>query len=131
MEDFFKPSAEQLAIEWDAAADKEKASRSLFAQAGIKVAEVAREVAEVQAAVGDGAEVEDFVRTTVAAHGGRASVGTPTEIDLAETPPGLKEAVGTPEQFRASFHPAPDGPRYLPRPDPPAPGRPGSLLHRP
>src|SRR3546814_13163066 len=115
MEDFFKPSAEQLAIEWDAAADKEKASRSLFAQAGIQVAEVAREVAEVQAAVGAGAEVEDFVRTTVAAHGGRASVGTPTEIDLAETPLGLKEAVGPPEQFRASFDAGAEGERYLAR----------------
>ncbi|HEY9557354.1 MAG TPA: helicase-related protein, partial [Acidimicrobiales bacterium] len=118
MEDFFKPSAEQLAIEWDAAADKEKASRSLFAQAGIQVAEVAREVAEVQAAVGAGAEVEDFVRTTVAAHGGRASVGTPTEIDLAETPLGLKEAVGPPEQFRASFDAGAEGERYLARTDP-------------
>ena len=118
MDAFFRPSAEQLSIEWDNAAEKEKASRRLFAQAGIQVAEVARELAEVQAAVGDGTDVEAFARTAIAAHGGRASAATPAEIDLTETPLGLREAVGPPEQFRASFDPTKEGERYLSRTDP-------------
>lgn len=118
MDDFFKPSAEQLAIEWDAAADKEKASRSLFAQSGIQPDEVAAEVAAMQEAVGVGADVESFVRTAIAAHGGRASADTPTAIDLTETPLGLREAVGPPTQFRASFDPTAEGDRYLSRTDP-------------
>lgn len=119
MDAFFRPSAEQLSIEWDNAAEKEKASRRLFAQAGIQVAEVAREVTEMQAAIGVGADVEAFTRTAIAAHGGRASAATPTEIDLAETPLGLREAVGPPEQFRASFDPTrKEGERYLSRTDP-------------
>lgn len=118
MDSFFRPSAEQLAIEWDAAAEKEKASRSLFAQAGIQVAEVAREVAEIQAAVGAGVDVEGFTRNAIAAHGGRSSATSPTEIDLSETPLGLREAVGPPERFRASFDPTAEGERYLARTDP-------------
>lgn len=118
MDDFFKPSAEQLAIEWDAAADKEKASRSLFVQAGIQPDEVAAEVAAVQAAVGVGADVENFVRTAIAAHNGRVTDHTPTQIDLTEVPLAPREAVGPPVQFQASFDPTREGERYLSRTDP-------------
>lgn len=118
MDAFFRPSAEQLAIEWDAAAEKETASRRLFAQAGMHVDEVAGEVAAMQAAIGAGSDVEGFARTAVVAHGGRVSASTPTEIDLAETPLGLREAVGPPERFRVSFDPTAAGERYLSRTDP-------------
>jgi len=118
MDAFFRPNAEQLTIEWDAAAEKEKASRSVFAQAGIQVSEVALELAEVRAAVGAEADVEGFVRTAVAAHGGRAPAGTPTQIDLAETPLALREAVGPPESFHASFETTGEGERHLSRTDP-------------
>ncbi|MCX7803523.1 MAG: SWF/SNF helicase family protein, partial [Meiothermus ruber] len=68
--DTVAPQREALARAWDAAADREKRSRTVFAQEGIKPAEVARELAAARAAIGGSAEVEAFVRAAVPACGG-------------------------------------------------------------
>ncbi|MGH9766086.1 MAG: helicase-related protein, partial [Blastocatellia bacterium] len=47
-EDFMKPKKEQLYGQWDAATEREKRSRTVFAQETIKVEEVARELQAVR-----------------------------------------------------------------------------------
>ncbi|MEK8170885.1 hypothetical protein NKH77_19000 [Streptomyces sp. M19] len=51
------PAAEQLELAWESSAEREKASRSLYAQNRIKKEDVATEVAEIRAALGTGEEV--------------------------------------------------------------------------
>ncbi|WP_436778206.1 helicase-related protein [Yinghuangia sp. YIM S09857] len=53
--------AADLDSDWNSAAEREKASRSRYAQHAIKKDEVAREVAEIRAALGGGDEIRDFV----------------------------------------------------------------------
>src|SRR5207237_277888 len=58
--------------EWDAAADREKRSRTIFAQQTIDVDEVARELEETRAAIGSATDVGRFV--TGALRGAGATV---------------------------------------------------------
>lgn len=55
-------AAEQLEIAWQSSAEREKASRSRYAQHTIKKDDVAVEVAEVRAALGTVEEVQAFTR---------------------------------------------------------------------
>lgn len=121
MEEWLRPRTEGLLEEWDRAADAEKASRSLFAQHGIKVDEVAAEVEAVRRAIGRGADVEAFVRAAVPAVGGVVRAGRDghnVEIDLAEARRPVREAVGV-ERLTARFDPpVPEDEVYLPRTHP-------------
>ena len=65
---------DDLHARWDAAADREKASRALFAQESIKVGEVARELDAVRAAIGGGVDVAAFVAGALRAHGAGVEV---------------------------------------------------------
>jgi len=85
---------DELFEAWDSVAAREKVSRTRYAQAGISATEVAAELAEVRAALGDEREVETFVREALGAlhatispsqDGFAASVGT--------LPPGLRDAL--------------------------------------
>jgi Helicase conserved C-terminal domain len=86
---------------WDSAVDREKRSRTLFAQDSIKPSEVAREVAEIRAGLGAVREVTGFVRESLAALG----------ADLLDTPAGFTAATyGLPAAIRdalAARHPEP------------------------
>ena len=66
MEEWLRPRTQDFLDDWDRAADRERASRSLFAQHGIRVEEVAKEVAAVREAIGGAVDVEAFVRAAVA-----------------------------------------------------------------
>jgi superfamily II DNA/RNA helicase len=55
-DDYLRPATEQLHLAWDAAEERERRSRSIFAQETIRP-EVAAELAAMQAAVGSGADV--------------------------------------------------------------------------
>lgn len=105
MEEYLRPRTDQLMLEWDRSADAERASRSLFAQHGLQVEEVAREVAAVRDAVGTGADVESFVRTAVAAVGGFVRPGARggVELDLGEVPLAARDATGAARTFWARF----------------------------
>lgn len=122
MEEWLRPRTEGLLEDWDRAADAEKASRSLFAQHGIKVDEVAAEVEAVRRAIGRGADVEAFVRAAVPAVGGVVRAGgrdaRSVEIDLADARRPVREAVGT-DRLTARFDlPVPEHEVYLPRTHP-------------
>ncbi len=127
MEEFLRPTTEQLLLDWTDAAEQEKRSRTLFAQSSIKVDEVARELAAVQGAIGSGADVASFVPTAVVAHGG--TVAPPGDgavtLDLSEAPLALRDAlgvgsvVGAAPRLRARFSlPVAENERYLSRTDP-------------
>lgn len=107
--------------EWEAAADREKRSRTLFAQESIKVEEVAAELAEVRAAIGSSLDVRRFVREALAANRAVVSGEDAITVDLAETPQALREAMGLfdARSFRGRFElPVAEGEVYLARTHP-------------
>lgn len=91
----FKNKAVELEADWKSAAEREKTSRSRFAQRAIHPEEVAREVAAVRDVLGRAAEVRGFVRHALSAleavlrddgEGGFTA-------DLSGTPVGLRDAL--------------------------------------
>jgi len=107
-----RPKQEQLFSEWEQAADREKRSRTMFAQESIKVDEVARELQSSREAIGGSADVAHFVRTAIQAHGGTLHGQDVLRIDLSETPPGLRDAVGV-ERLDARFDGVPQSGQVL------------------
>jgi superfamily II DNA or RNA helicase len=107
--------------EWQVAADREKRSRTVFAQETIKTEEVVREMEASRAAIGSSDVVERFVRDALAAHGATLSSSDPIVFDLAETPRALHDqlALGEATTLTARFElPVPDGVTYLSRTHP-------------
>ncbi|MEV7063707.1 helicase-related protein [Streptomyces collinus] len=104
---------------WQSAAEREKASRSRYAQHAVKKDEVAREVAEVRASLGTGEEVRRFTRHALTALRGVAGPlrGEPDGFTLHTDalPAALRDAFGTllgPRHPRpVAFHDAPTAPR--------------------
>ena len=75
---------DELFKEWDAVSDREKRSRTMFAQETIKVDEVATELAAVQSAIGSGVEVSTFTRQALSAN--RAVISQNTNGSAAIRP---------------------------------------------
>ncbi|MFF4387854.1 DEAD/DEAH box helicase [Streptomyces sp. NPDC001552] len=92
--DAFKVSTEKLDSDWNSAAEREKASRSRFAQRSIHPQEVAREVASIRQALGSAGEIDTFVRESLGALG---SVIRPDGEDFTAqvggAPAGLRDAL--------------------------------------
>ncbi|WP_033346503.1 DEAD/DEAH box helicase [Catenuloplanes japonicus] len=121
--------AAALDAEWNSAAERERTSRSRFAQRSIHPEEVAREVTAIRETLGRTSEVQDFVRRSLTALDGvlrevPASGGDFT-ADLSGCPVGLRDTLAplvgsagnSPLSFRAS--PAVDrGEAALVRTDP-------------
>jgi superfamily II DNA or RNA helicase len=127
MDEFLRPTTEQLHLDWTDAAEREKRSRTIFAQSSIKVDEVAQELAAVRAAIGSGADVASFVPSAVLAQGGTAapSGDGAVTIDLSETPLALRDVLGVGSlggphaRVKARFVlPVAENERYLSRTDP-------------
>lgn len=116
LEDFVQPKAQELIRAWDDAADREKASRSLFAQLAMTPEDVATFFTASERALGSSADIEDFVTTALGELGAVISPGRATTIDLAETPSAVLPYV----------HVNTDKPRVRVRFEPPA--RDGELL---
>ncbi|GAA4619405.1 helicase-related protein [Actinoallomurus liliacearum] len=104
---------DDLHAEWVSAAEREKASRARFAQHAIRAEDVAREVAEVRAVLGSGAEVTEFTKTALvmlrgqiapAADGGFTAdtAGLPSAL-LS----GLESVLGAKHTRNIAFHPLP------------------------
>jgi superfamily II DNA or RNA helicase len=112
---------DELFNEWDAVSDREKRSRTMFAQETIKVDEVASELAAVQSAIGSGVEVSNFTRQALSAN--RAFISQNTngalQFDLTETPRALRDLMGNLTKFKARFElPVLEGEVYLSRTHP-------------
>ncbi|GAA3477768.1 helicase-related protein [Streptomyces yanii] len=96
--DAFKVSTAKLDSDWNSAAEREKASRSRFAQRSIHPEEVAREVTAIREALGGAGEVETFVRESLGALGAVLR-GAGQTVDFTAqvggTPAGLRDAFAT------------------------------------
>lgn len=133
LDEFLRPTTERLHLQWDEAEQRERQSRSIFAQHTINPDEVSEELVALQTAVGSGADVEQFVRTSVAAYGGVSSSNTPTMLELSDTPQALRDALGIPidqASLRAAFDlPVGEETVYLSRTAPFVEGLAGHLLN--
>lgn len=95
--DAFKVSTEKLDSDWNSAAERERASRSRFAQRSIHPKEVAREVASIREALGGAGEIRTFVRESLGAlsavlRGADGESGDFT-AQVGGTPAGLRDAL--------------------------------------
>ncbi|WNM29954.1 helicase-related protein [Streptomyces sp. Li-HN-5-11] len=95
--DAFRVSTEKLDSDWNSAAERERASRSRFAQRSIHPEEVAREVASIREALGGAGEIRTFVRESLGAlnavlRGADGESGDFT-AQVGGTPAGLRDAL--------------------------------------
>jgi hypothetical protein len=115
-----KPKKDDLYNQWEAAQEREKRSRTMFAQEGIKVDEVDRELNEARNAVGLGVDVAGFAKQSLQANKAIVSGQDPIRVDLVEVPRALKDLLGLEkEKFEATFTmPVRDKQVYLTRTHP-------------
>ena len=104
-EDFFRPQREQLHQEWENVADREKRSRTMFAQESIKFEEVAAELKATDEAIGSSKDLASFFRGSLTLSGAAVSDGPVINVDLTGVQPGLKDAFGGLTSMRLSFDP--------------------------
>ena len=129
------PTTERLHLQWDGAEQREAESRSIFAQHTIDPDEVGAELVALQAAVGSGTDVEQFVHTSVDAYGGVVTADSPTTatLELGDTSLALRDALAMPgdqTSVRAAFDlPVSEGVVYLSRTAPFVAGLAGHLLN--
>ncbi|MCW5863511.1 MAG: DEAD/DEAH box helicase [Anaerolineae bacterium] len=108
-------------LDWDNVTERERQSRTMFAQRSIKVETVAQEWAAMRAAIGTHADVARFVREVVALYGGaatpetKAGAGDVWRLTLPNVK-ALLQVSGGRDKIRAGFTlPVPDGALYLSR----------------
>src|SRR6266702_2667284 len=100
----------RLNTEWEAAADREKRSRTIFAQEALKPEEVARELNEAAAALGSSADAERFVREACARlNSPLARDGEAWRLKLDDLPQVVAARSGLEGRPKVSFRlPVPD-----------------------
>jgi len=105
LEDFVRPKQEELYRVWDVAAEREKRSRTMFAQESLNkyVDDVRRELESVTLAIGSHAEVATFTTEALRASGAVVSPNGAVSFDLREVPRSLREAVGFTNNESPSF----------------------------
>jgi superfamily II DNA or RNA helicase len=92
---YLKPKTADFQRQWDTAVDRERRSRTVFAQARLDPNEVAREYAAAQAALGSEHLLRRFIERVVPAHGGTLTHerSGALAMDLSEAPDALREAL--------------------------------------
>jgi superfamily II DNA or RNA helicase len=117
-EAYMKPRQRELDLQWEAAAEREKRSRTMFAQQAIRVDEVAAELQSARDAVGSNVDVESFMRDAIRMHRGIVSTNGAVRFDLTESPRGLRDLMNV-ERFTARYElPVKDDQIYLTRTHP-------------
>ncbi len=102
----------------DEAAEREKASRSIFAQNAIKAQEIEADLREVDEAIGDPRAVEEFVTATL---NNLFGVQTTKDVKgyrivMGNLPLTLRDLLPVGDPVKVSFHsPTPEGYHYLGR----------------
>jgi superfamily II DNA or RNA helicase len=106
---------EALFQQWDASSEREKRTRTIFAQSSIKTDEVEKELQAVQSAIGQASDVATFTKEALRRYGAfvnESPRGDLVEFDLRETLPAVRDAVDLlrlaggnmqNKKFRASF----------------------------
>ncbi|KZS55865.1 helicase [Mycobacterium kansasii] len=114
--------ADEVEVQWINAAEREKASRSRFRQAGLKPDAVEQALAEVRRALGGPTEVENFTRTALSLMGAQVADtadGFTARIDTL--PPAVRDQLPPAKDNCLHFHrslPVPGGHCVLNRTDP-------------
>lgn len=103
--DFMQVKKEDLHREWDNAADREKRSRTVFAQESIKFDEVAGELEAAERAVGSAQDVKRFFHSALHLSGAVIKGDGVMEVNLSGLPPALREALGGEGAIKVSFEP--------------------------
>lgn len=119
--DGLEPKKKKLHEEWESARDREKASRSRFAQHTLKPEAVAEELAKVRAAIGASETVASFFNEVLrTANVPLKADGKSVTVHVGpETPRGLRQAMGRDEPFSGRFDlPLKEGEVYLGRTSP-------------
>lgn len=117
-----KSLSDQVEVEWTNAAEREKASRSRFRQAGLKPDTVEAALTEVRRALGGPADIENFTRAALSLMGAALSDtddGFTANIDTL--PSAVRDQLPPIKGGRMHFHrslPVPTGHRVLTRTDP-------------
>jgi superfamily II DNA or RNA helicase len=98
---------ERLHQEWENARDREKISRSRFAQHTLNPATVAAELSDVRQAIGGSADVEWFFRNVMhAVHVSLTDQNGSVRVHISpETPRALRQAIGYDAPFTGRFEP--------------------------
>ena len=110
-EEYFKPQTQDLYAQWENAADREKKSRTMFAQHSLSPEDVFAELEAAQKAIGAGVGLEDFVKDALQGMGAGFRLDRKgTRINLSECPPALRDALPVEEdQVLVRFQaPAPE-----------------------
>jgi len=105
---------------WDKSAQREKRSRTVFAQDSLKPEEVLDALGEAQGSMMTAADVERFFVGAVRASGGAVLYDDGVAaVNLREIHRTLRDTLAAPEVFKAAFDlPVPEGVRWLRRTDP-------------
>lgn len=115
----FGPDYHQAMItrELEAAKEKAKNLRSIFAHMAIPQEEIENDLKSVDEAIGDIKSVETLVLNGITHLGGSVqSDGVGYKIFLQNLPAHLRETLGTKTDYKVSFHsPTPEGYRYIGR----------------
>ena len=119
-DEYIKPRKEDLYQAWETAEERERRSRTMFAQETIKPEEVARELELARTAVGSGVQLERFALESLRAHGAVIQGHNGTYgIQLSEVNDGLKDAMAAKDELQARFDlPVQGGQVYLSRTHP-------------
>ena len=104
-DDYFRPQKQQLHDEWEAVADREKRSRTMFAQEAIKFDEVATELGEAERAIGSPTELSTFFRAALTLSGAVFNDDAVLKTDLAGIRPAVREALGGADSLHVAFEP--------------------------
>ncbi|MER0244935.1 DEAD/DEAH box helicase [Streptomyces sp. HSW2009] len=92
--DALKGLSAQIESDWNSAAERERTSRSRFAQRSVHPEEVAREVTAIRAALGGAGEIDTFVRASLEALGAVLRDGGENfTAQVGGTPAGLRDAL--------------------------------------
>lgn len=116
-----KSLSDQVEVEWTNAAEREKASRSRFRQAGLKPDTVEAALTEVRRALGGPTDIENFIRAALSLMGAAVSDtddGFTANIDTL--PNAVRDQLPPIKGGRMHFHrslPVPTGHRVLTRTD--------------
>lgn len=116
-----KSLADQVEVEWTNAAEREKASRSRFRQAGLKPDTVEQALTEVRRALGGPADVETFTRTALSLMGAPVTdTGDGFTAVIDTLPAAVRDQLPPAKGGRLHFHrslPVPAGHCVLTRTD--------------
>ena len=119
--DEFDVEMQAIHAEWENARDREKVSRSRFAQHTLDPGAVAAEIDHVRTAIGRSEDVDRFLTTVLqAANVPMRRSGRAVTVNLdTQAPRALRQAIGCDEPFTGRFDlPLPDGETYLGRTSP-------------